>query len=236
MRMKYSKDEAACLLSHHEVQTALVRWLRRSALPLAYSEGFNQRVRIETGIPTSVGMISLQEYVDVFLESAPPLIERCRALERTAPPGLRFLAAADVPLATPSLMGQPAILQYDFCWPHHPAPGAEQLKAAMAAFLEQKNLPVKRENSKSHTPKDIRKYVLTAELTKHAPLHVHVGVFFDQSGTIRMDEILLYLFGLEKETALLPVITREAILLNVNGSFKDPMEAAVQIPRSRNAR
>ncbi len=229
MRMKYSKDEEACLLSHHEVQAALVRWLRRSALPLVYSEGFNQRVRIETGIPTAVGMVSLQEYVDVTLESDPPLADRCRALEQTSPPGIRLLGATDIPLSSPSLMGQPTILQYDFAWPHQTVIDPGRIKAAINTFLALSTLPVTRENSKARTPKDIRKYVLTAQLIKSTPLHVHVGVFFDQSGTIRMDEITTYVLGLDKTTTPLPVITRESILLNVNDSFVDPMDiVAVQ--------
>jgi len=103
MRIRYSKEEQACLLSHHEVQAALVRWLRRSNLSLAYSEGFNQRVRIETGIPTGVGMVSLQEYVDVILVADSPISDRTAALERTAPPASGFSP------------------QWTFPCPHHPS-------------------------------------------------------------------------------------------------------------------
>jgi hypothetical protein len=173
MRVRYSKEEEACLLSHHEVQAALVRWLRRSNLPLVYSEGFNQRVRIETGIPTGVGMVSLQEYVDVLLDVWSPVADRANALERTA-----FMA--------------------------------------------------ERENSKSHAPKDIRKYVLTAQISTRTPLRAHVGVFFDQSGTIRMNEVITYIFGLDAKVAPMPVITRQSVLLNMSGAFVDPMDAVAQ--------
>ncbi|MGB9666653.1 MAG: TIGR03936 family radical SAM-associated protein, partial [Candidatus Cryosericum sp.] len=207
MRIRYSKEEEACLLSHHEVQTALVRWLRRSNLPVAYSEGFNQRVRLETGIPTGVGMVSLQEYVDVVLEADSPIAERSAALERTAPPGLRFLAAVDIPLSSPSLMGQPMILRYEYAWPHKAEVGADQLKAHITSFLALPSLSVERANGKSHTPKDIRKYVLTAQVSTRTPLRAHVGVFFDQSGTIRMDEVITHIFGLDPATSPMPVIT-----------------------------
>lgn len=224
MRVRYSKEEEACLLSHHEVQAALVRWLRRSGLPLVYSEGFNQRVRIETGIPTAVGMVSLQEYVDVLLDSYSPIPDRASALERTAPPGLRFLAAVDIPLESPSLMGQPLILRYEFTWPSGGTAEIDRIRTSMNAFLSLSSLMIDRENSKSRAPKDIRKYVLTAQLTTRTPLRVHVGVFFDQSGTIRMDEIERHVLGIDPQTASMPVITRQSVLLNMNGTFIDPLD------------
>ena len=228
MRIRYSKEEEACLLSHHEVQAALVRWLRRSNLPLVYSEGFNQRVRIETGIPTGVGMVSLQEYVDVFLDGYSPVADRASALERTAPPGLRFLAAVDIPLSAPSLMGQPMILRYEYTWAHWADIDAEQMKAHMTSFLALPMLMVVRENGKSRAPKDIRTYVLTAQISTRTPLRAHVGVFFDQSGTIRMDEVVKYIFGLDARVAPMPIVTRQSVLLNMSGIFVDPMDVAAQ--------
>jgi len=53
-----------------------------------------------------------------------------------------------------------------------------------------------------------------------------VGVFFDQSGTIRMDEVVRHVFGIDASTASMPVITRQSVLLNVNGAFVDPMDVA----------
>lgn len=228
MRVRYSKEEEACLLSHHEVQAAIVRWLRRSSLPLVYSEGFNQRVRIETGIPTGVGMISLQEYVDVLLDAWSPVADRAAALERTAPPGLRFLAAVDIPLTAPSLMGQPMILRYEYSWTQRADIDVEQLKAHIVSFLALPLLMVERENGKSRAPKDIRKYVLTAQVSTRTPLRTHVGVFFDQSGTIRMDEVVKHIFGLDVKVAPMPVITRQSVLLNMSGVFVDPMDIAAQ--------
>ncbi|MEN6388718.1 MAG: TIGR03936 family radical SAM-associated protein [Candidatus Cryosericum sp.] len=229
MRIRYSKEEEACLLSHHEVQAALVRWLRRSNLSLAYSEGFNQRVRIETGIPTGVGMVSLQEYVDVILVADSPISDRTAALERTAPPGLRFLAAVDIPLSAPSLMGQPMILRYEYAWPHKADINVERMKDHIAAFLALPALSVQRDNSKSRIPKDIRKYVLTAQISTRTPLRAHVGVFFDQSGTIRMDEVIKHIFGLEPASSPMPVITRQSVLLNMGGAFVDPMDVSTQL-------
>ena len=173
-------------------------------------------------------MVSLQEYVDVLLDAYSPVCDRATALERTAPPGLRFLAAVDIPLTAPSLMGQPMILRYEYAWAHRADIDAEQMKAHMASFLALTTLMVERENSKSHAPKDIRKYVLTAQISTRTPLRAHVGVFFDQSGTIRMDEVISHIFGLDAKVAPMPIITRQSVLLNMSDAFVDPMDIAAQ--------
>jgi hypothetical protein len=104
----------------------------------------------------------------------------------------------------------------------------------MASFLALPTLMVVRENGKSHTPKDIRTYVLTAQIAARTPLCANVGVFFNQSGTIRMDEVVKYIFGLDANVAPMPVITRQSVLLNMSGVFVDPMDVMAQtVPSHR---
>jgi hypothetical protein len=55
-------------------------------------------------------------------------------------------------------------------------------------------------------------------------MRVHVGVFFDQSGTIRMDEVVRHVLGVDTSTVPMPIITRQSVLLNINGTFVDPMD------------
>ncbi|HWQ21111.1 MAG TPA: DUF2344 domain-containing protein, partial [Clostridia bacterium] len=161
-------------------------------------------------------------------ETWSPIADRAKALERTSPPGLRFLAAADVPLTAPSLMGQPMVLRYEYAWLHRADVDADRMKAHIASFLALTTLMVERENSKSRAPKDIRKYVLTAQISTRTPLRAHVGVFFDQSGTIRMDEVINHIFGLDASVGPMPIITRQSVLLDVNGTLVDPMDVGAQ--------
>lgn len=249
MRLHYAKEEQACLLSHHEIQAALVRWLRRSDLPLMYTEGFNERVRIETGIPTAVGMASNAEYVDVFLASATPMEARIAALDQTTPPGIRLFGATDIALATPSLMALPMILRYDLAWPRSCTLDAGAMKDAAAAFLARETVPVNRENSRApgtreprrpRQPKDIRAYVLTVQFVSRMPVHIHIGVFFDQTGTIRMDEIMTHILGLSATDVPRPVCTRDSVLIKIDDVFVDPMTvepptASRRVPRKRHA-
>jgi len=116
------------------------------------------------------------------------------------------------------------ILRYEYAWAHRADIDAEQMKACMTSFLALPMLMVERENSKSRAPKDIRKYVLTAQISTRTPLRAHVGVFFDQSGTIRMNEVITYIFGLGGKVAPMPVITRQSVLLNMSDVFVDPMD------------
>jgi len=118
------------------------------------------------------------------------------------------------------------ILRYEYAWPHKADINAERMKERITAFLALPALSVQRDNSKSQIPKDIRKYVLTAQISTRTPLRAHVGVFFDQSGTIRMDEVIKHIFGLDPASSPMPVITRQSVLLNMGGAFVDPMDVS----------
>ena len=50
------------------MKTLIERGLRRTMLPLKYTEGFNKRVQLELGFPLSVGMVGEDEYFDFFLK------------------------------------------------------------------------------------------------------------------------------------------------------------------------
>jgi radical SAM family uncharacterized protein/radical SAM-linked protein len=64
-RLTFSKLDRAGFLSHLELSAALVRALRRSSIALAYTIGYHPHPKISFATATSVGMASLQEYIDI---------------------------------------------------------------------------------------------------------------------------------------------------------------------------
>lgn len=66
-RIRYAKRDRAVALSHLETTTAILRALRRSKLPLAFSQGFHPKPRVSFGPATPVGATSQSEYLDVEL-------------------------------------------------------------------------------------------------------------------------------------------------------------------------
>jgi len=91
-RVVFEKRGRARFLSHLEMLNVIQRALRRSGLPLSYSEGFHPHPKLSAGPSLAVGMEGFGEFFDVeLLEPAGPTPE---LLNRFLPPGLSIKACA----------------------------------------------------------------------------------------------------------------------------------------------
>ncbi|MFA4948518.1 MAG: TIGR03936 family radical SAM-associated protein, partial [Candidatus Krumholzibacteriia bacterium] len=91
-RVIFEKRGRARYLSHLEMLNVIQRALRRSALPLSFSEGFHPHPKISAGPSLAVGMEGFGEFFDVeLLDQVEPSPE---LLNRFLPPGLSIKACA----------------------------------------------------------------------------------------------------------------------------------------------
>jgi len=86
--MTFSKDEKARFLSHLEITRAVQRAARRAGLPIAYTQGFNERPRMTVARPLPVGVTGEAEFcaIDLAKECSPDQV--ARALLQQMPEGL----------------------------------------------------------------------------------------------------------------------------------------------------
>jgi radical SAM-linked protein len=68
IRFRFSKVGKIRFTSQRDVARMWERALRRAALPMAYTEGFNPRPQLSFGLALPTGAESLAEYVDVALD------------------------------------------------------------------------------------------------------------------------------------------------------------------------
>lgn len=101
--LTFAKSEAMRYTGHLDLHKALERTIRRSGLPLAYSQGYNPRPRISLASALPLGFTSQCEVADVRLEKTIPIPEIETALNRSSPPGLRFLDVEEINIRTPAL-------------------------------------------------------------------------------------------------------------------------------------
>src|SRR4028119_2220334 len=96
VRLRFSKSGDLRLVSHHDLMRCLERTLRRAALPMAQSQGFNPRPKVVFPLALGLGIEGLREVVE--LELAEPIgpAEVLRRLAAAAPPGLVFFEAEAV--------------------------------------------------------------------------------------------------------------------------------------------
>lgn len=112
LRLTFAKNEAMKYTGHLDLHRAWERTLRRAKLPLAYTQGYNPRPRINLASALPLGFTSNAEVVDIWLEREIALDEVNLALRRATPPGLELINLEYVTLTDPSLQSHLEASEY----------------------------------------------------------------------------------------------------------------------------
>ncbi|MBD3402645.1 DUF2344 domain-containing protein, partial [candidate division GN15 bacterium] len=102
VRIRWGRSERYKYMSHLDSLRLLERSLRRSRLPVAYSQGFNPTMKLSFGPPLTVGFTSDAELVEITLDQvfSPIMLEQ---LKRTIPDGIELYEARVVHTKSASL-------------------------------------------------------------------------------------------------------------------------------------
>jgi radical SAM-linked protein len=107
LRLRSTKHGKVRFASHRDVARVWERSLRRSGVPMAYSEGFSPRAKISFGLALPTGSESDAEYIDIHVDDqrAMPcaLDELPGVLTTVLPPGIEVTGIAVLDRGTPSL-------------------------------------------------------------------------------------------------------------------------------------
>lgn len=93
IKIKYRKGEAVKFISHRDLMRAFHRALRRTGLPISYSQGFNPHVKISWGNALKVGVSSDAEFAELNFEGWVKPREAQEKLNQELPEGLEILEA-----------------------------------------------------------------------------------------------------------------------------------------------
>jgi radical SAM-linked protein len=106
IRVRYSKGSSLRFTGHLDLQRIWERTLRRSGLPIRYSQGFHRRVRLNLASALPLGFVSDDERLDFWMDESRPLKEITERLAAAAPPGLEIQSAQVVDLSEDALQTQ----------------------------------------------------------------------------------------------------------------------------------
>jgi radical SAM-linked protein len=95
LRLQYAKRGRLRFSSHRDFQRALERALRRAAVPMAYSAGFNPHPRISYANAAPTGAASEAEYIEIALDRRCDVEQIRAALDAALPPGLDITDAVE---------------------------------------------------------------------------------------------------------------------------------------------
>lgn len=206
----FEKAPRLRLIGHLDLMRAMQRALRRSGLPLRYSQGFNPHILLTFAAPLSVGMPGQREIMEVPLEGQVSAEEFMRKLSAALPPDLPLLSARPVEDRHPAPMALLAAALYEAKLEAVP----EGLTGAVGRFLQQEAIPVMRKTKSGLRPADIRPMIYDLRLAGDT---LHMALALSEKATCKPDLLLQTLFdfaGVERPAAR---ITRTQLLGEADG-------------------
>lgn len=102
VRIWFEKTAAMRYTGHLDLHRAWERTFRRGMLPLAYSQGFNPRPKLNLASALPLGFTSKEEVIDAWLERDLPIEELFTGLAKSLPPGLVVHKIEPIDLHAPS--------------------------------------------------------------------------------------------------------------------------------------
>ena len=98
VRVKYSKQGLMKFIGHLDMMRYFQKACRRAGIDVVYTEGLSPHMSMSFALPLGVGMTSDSEYVDVDLKSALSSDAIVNALNESAPEGIHFTDARQIPV------------------------------------------------------------------------------------------------------------------------------------------
>ena len=153
----FLKGERVRHIGHLDIQRAVQRGLRRSGLPVAYSNGFNPHILVTFASALSTGACGKREIMDVKMAEEVDEKEFMERMNRSMPPELGIISARRLDDKHPALMASLQAAEYEILI--RDAAQAERLTAAMGPMMEQERIPAIRKTKSGLKETDIRKLI-----------------------------------------------------------------------------
>lgn len=192
-------------IGHLDLMRAMQRALRRSGLPIAFSQGFNPHVLLNFAAPLSVGMPGKREIMEVPMAKGVCEGDFKRMLSAALPPDLPCIAVRSVDDRHPAPMASLTAACYTAEFEALP----ENFSDTVGAFLAQKEIPAVRKTKSGMKPCDIRPMIYELAVEGNT---LSMTLALCEKATCKPDLLLSSLFefaGMERPAAL---ITRQQLL------------------------
>jgi len=155
IRARFIRGEQVKYISHLDMMKMFERALRRSRIPIYYSQGFNPHPQIVFGLPLSVGVTSDAEYVDFELSEEMEPSEFVDILNKQLPEGLK-LSDAKVRTTKSNIMASITKASYEVLVTISQNPGIEEIGEKILDFMKNKEIFITKESKGKVKKVDIR--------------------------------------------------------------------------------
>ena len=146
-------------IGHLDLMRAMQRALRRSSLPVKFSQGFNPHLLLTFAAPLSVGMAGKREIMEVPLAADVAEEDFLKKLNAALPPELPCLSARIVDDKHPASMASLYAAKYEILIDNNGA----AICNAIPAFLAQESIMALRKTKSGEKMVDIRPMIFDIE-------------------------------------------------------------------------
>ena len=146
-------------IGHLDIQRAMMRALRRSGLPVAYSNGYNPHILLTFASALSTGAAGKKEILDVTMAKETSPEEFLTRMNRALPPDMQLSSARALEDKHPAMMALVQAADYTLTIENQDA--AEKMVAAIPAFLQQESILAMRRTKSGMKETDIRPLLLS---------------------------------------------------------------------------
>ena len=204
----FEKGERIRHIGHLDIQRSVQRGLRRSGLPVAYSNGFNPHILITFASALSTGACGTREIMDVTMAEEVSETEFLEKMNKAMPPEMQLSEARAVDQKHPALMASLRAAKYDLMIRDREI--AEKLIEAIPAMMGKDTITAMRKTKTALKECDIKPLIY--EL-KGEGQHITATLVLTEREACKpgmLKEALAREAGIEQEIRML--ITRTGLL------------------------
>lgn len=163
MLVVFEKTPRLRHIGHLDLMRAMQRALRRSDLPIRYSQGFNPHILLTFAAPLSLGMAGLREIMEVPIEGEMDAVQFMEKLSAALPPDLIIRTVRAVNDTHPASMATLCAARFEAVFDNENA----SLELAIDKFLSQPEIMVMRKTKSGEKLSDIRPMIYELKFVDH---------------------------------------------------------------------
>ena len=157
----FEKGERIRHIGHLDIQRSVQRGLRRSGLPVAYSNGFNPHILITFASALSTGACGTREIMDVTMAEEVSEAEFLERMNRAMPQDMQLSEARAINQKHPALMASLRAAKYDLMIRDKDI--AEKLTAAIPVMMAKETVTAMRKTKTALKECDIKPLIYELE-------------------------------------------------------------------------
>lgn len=170
LRAVFEKSGHAVFISHLDLMRAMQRAIKRSKIPVWYSQGFNPHIYLNFPLALSLGVTSKTEFMDFAVTEPCDYAALTETLNKAMPEGLKILGIAEPVFANKDIGFAEYTIEFKSDVP------SEEMLSALENMMKADTIEIdKRSKSKGTVKLDIKPHInITGTETASGLLHVFV--------------------------------------------------------------